>query len=79
MIRVTVLSALIIFSDDAKFRGDANISEDRIRIKRTLTDWRSRLQKTNLVQARKTCEVMHLSKKNQLHRYRLADIWLHYV
>ena len=69
-------SMLIKFADDTKLAGVANSPEDRIIIQND----RDRLQssaKTNKMNFNsEKCKVLQLSRKNELHIYRMEGTWL---
>ena len=69
-------SMLIKFADDTKLGGVANSPEDRIKIQNYL-DRLGSWSKTNKMNCnREKCKVVHLGRKNEMHRYRMKDTWL---
>uniref|UniRef100_A0A670JFS2 Reverse transcriptase domain-containing protein n=1 Tax=Podarcis muralis TaxID=64176 RepID=A0A670JFS2_PODMU len=67
---------LIKFADDTKLGGVANTPEDRITLQNDL-DRLENWAKTNKMNFnREKCKVLHLSKKNERHKYKMGDTWL---
>ena len=68
--------ALIKFSDDTKLGGTANTLEDRLNIQKNLDrleHWAlSNKMQFNGVKSK----VLHLGRKNQMHRYKIGGTWL---
>ena len=67
---------LIKFTDDTKLGGVANSPEDRIKIQNDLNRLESWAKTNKINFSRKKCKVLHLGRKNELHRYRMEDTWL---
>ncbi|CAM5108974.1 unnamed protein product [Natator depressus] len=63
------------FADDTKLGGEVDMLEGRDRIQRALDkleDWAKRNDEIH----KDKCRVLHLGRKNPMHRYRLGTEWL---
>lgn len=60
---------LIKFANDCKLGGVANTPEDRVRIQNDLNSLESWAKTNNMEFNREKCKVLHLDRKNEMHRW----------
>ncbi|CAM4409115.1 unnamed protein product [Caretta caretta] len=73
---VGIESLLVKFSDDSYRGGVANTLEDRAKIQRDLDKLENWAIDDKMKLIKDKCKVLHLWKKNQIHKDRMGDNWL---
>ncbi|KAF7253376.1 cAMP and cAMP-inhibited cGMP 3',5'-cyclic phosphodiesterase 10A [Varanus komodoensis] len=71
-----VQGKIIKFTDDTKMGGIANTLEDRMKIQGNLDKLEHWAQSNRMRLNKDKCQVLHLGKRNQMHRYKMGNTWL---
>ncbi|KAF7236104.1 Biotin synthase [Varanus komodoensis] len=71
-----VQGKIIKFADDTKLGGIANPPEDRMKIQCNLDKLEYWAQNNRMRFSKDKCQVLHQGKRDQMHRYKMVNMWL---
>ncbi|KAF7252760.1 RNA-directed DNA polymerase from mobile element jockey [Varanus komodoensis] len=71
-----VQGKIIKFTDDTKLGGIANTLEDRMKIQGDFDKLEHWAESNRMRFNKDKCQVLHLGKRNQRHRYKMGNMWL---